>query len=263
MSDRVGLVACSSLIAEVDILDGTPDVQYVPHALHESPFDPGDEGAMVDTVHRAIATLVDRNVDRIALAYATSGPDLVPRDRQVPIAQWQVDDCVSGLRENPVGAGDGKKPRTYYLTRGSIDRGIDPYKLYLGYRDEVDVLVDWFKEQSPGDRDGCTEWSTGDRFRSLVAGSDGAAARSVLDDYFADQLGYFDRIVLIDSGTSRPLHHAYAARFARFVESLTGDTVEVEVETGSIELLSALVHEWEDASQRHRDLIEVHPPTNG
>lgn len=222
MTATPGVVACSTLYAELGAFDADAVCRFVPQELHESPMDPGDPAAARDRVQAAVDGLSGDDRPHVAVAYARSEDDLVGvTAREVPLVVWRVGDCVDALL-GADGPGDPKEPGTFYLTRGSIDRGVDPFKLYLAYRGEAEGLVDWF-DSRVGDTAGIeVTWHRGGRMRRAIeAGAVGDI--EAVRDAFRRQLSYYDRVALVDTDTLEPVHRAYARRFVGFLADVLGD----------------------------------------
>lgn len=257
MTASVGVVACSTLYAELDTIDRSIEGRFVPQELHETPIDPGDRETAHERVQTAVDELSELVTDRIAVAYARSEGELADiTARRVPLVVWRVADCIDGVR-----ARSAKDPRTFYLTRGWIDRGIDPYKLYLAYTGEVSSLVAWFDRETEAHDDVEVTWQTGERFRRAVEqGTKGTTAP--VDAHFRHQLSFFNSVELIDTGTLHPFHRRYAERFAAFLEDLqitegNPPPVDVRVRSGDLTLLETMLQGGTPSPESFGRLIEA------
>ncbi len=264
MSEQPGCVACSSLYDIIEQIDRPVDVNYVPQEFHESPADPGDDSRITAAVQESVSDLEAAGCDPIAICYSTAGDALgeIHAERST-IRVWAVEDCTSALL---VGEEPAEPPMkatgTYYLTSGSIDHGIDPLKLYHGYLGTEHRLVDSFEQAAVSDEDTTATWYKGERYRELVANPPVRDA-SVVDTFFGELLGYYCRVVLLDTGTLRPFHQEYAKDVGAFFERLTAEdtpdrSVEVAVEPASDAFIRAMLG---DVPKRYESLITEVPPT--
>lgn len=258
MSEPLGIVACATLYAELRELVPETSIRFVPQELHELPADPPDDSAIHAAVQRRVDQFDDGSRPYIAVAYSRSNAGIgsVSAER-TPLAVWRVDDCVSVYRFRR--AGDAKEPGTYYLTRGWIDRGIDAYKLYLAHRGELDRLRGNFESAASRYPDLSADWAGSDRLRRI---SEGPSSTDAVDAVFDDLLSFFDRVVLLDTGTLRPFHHDYAERFASFLDEFsTSETdVRTEVEPADMDLLEALCSGNQSRIRTWSEFVELIPP---
>lgn len=239
MTEPPGIIACAAVADHLRDIEFGADLRAISSAIHESPIDPGDDDAVTERVQAAVDALSRANRERIVIGYARSGDGLARvRARSVPLVVWRVDDCVAALRYREGGLdGDGKAPRTYYLTPGHVDRGLDPYKLIRAYRGTLEGLVEWFDAEA--DEGASVTWPTLDRLPNrLEEGADPPMIST-----FRSALAYFERVVLLDDGRVSEHHRAYAARFAAFLDDLrdADEAVGRSVEPADAGLLEAMV----------------------
>ena len=237
MEETIAIVACSSLRPTIESIDPTVKVEYIPHELHESPIDPGDENAALDQVQSAIDLLSKPHRPYIGLAYARSCSSLRKAvSRETPIVAWRAGDCVDALCDRPLGRfGEAKQPNTYYLTPGSIEAGIDPYKCYLAYRGETDQLVE--SQRAAGL---APTWHDANRLSSTAI-SAGRPGEDLLRSQFEVLVGGYTRVVLLDTGVVGDPHRAYAHQIGEFLGELGGRPLEVEVQEADLTSLEQLI----------------------
>ncbi|MFW6153158.1 MAG: DUF1638 domain-containing protein [Halobacteriota archaeon] len=220
MVAHVGCVACSGLYDVLERCDNV-DVRLIPQEFHESPVDPGDDDRIADRVQRAVDDLERSGCSSIAVCYSTAGDGLhdVSSER-APLRTWTVEDCTSALLAGRADADAPlKEPHTYYLTRGAIDRGLDPLKLYLGQAGEVDPLIERCRSALDRHPELVIDWFEGERYRALTeAGS--TPDEEVRTRVFGELLAYYHRVLLLDVGTLYPFHRRYADRFGAFLEDI-------------------------------------------
>jgi hypothetical protein len=244
-----GIVACETLYDEVERLAPDAAVRYVPHDLHESPIHVGDDRDVGEAVREAVADLEAAGVDSIRIVYAgMTGLDGLATE-STPLAVSLADDCVSTFRyrADTTATGEVKAASVYYLTRGIIDRAPDSYKLYLAFRGETDELQERFASARAADPDLTIDWA--DSWLFERASERGAGMSEVaVDHFFADLLGYYTRVELVDTGSLYELHHWYAEQVRAFLEGLGDDpdrSVSLQVAEGDRGLLRTLVGQTE------------------
>lgn len=235
---RCGVVACEALYNAVERYGRNADIRYVPQELHEFPTSVPDEDGIDRAIRAAIDDLDTPDRDRIVVLYAGIGEVCSFQTAHATVVVPPVTDCVELFLDRPAdpATGEAKAPNTYYLTRGTIDCGIDGYKLYAAYREELDPLCARF-ERAAAKRPGLRcSWSEGDRF---VAAIERGRQRPIdgMGSVFYELLGGFDRIVLLDTGDLYDIHHEYAASFRRFLQRLhdehgNGGSVDLQVIDG-------------------------------
>lgn len=262
----VGVVACETLSVDVERIAPDADVRYVRQELHEFPVNVPLHDAIVEAVQSAVDELDAPDRDRIAVCYANGAGDLAGvQSEHAPLVVSRTADCVSTLLPREEYARDDGDPKTFgtfYVTRGTIDRGVDSYKLYSAYAGTLEALVEEF-EVAARDTPGMTvSWHDGDRFRR-TAERDSHPSSGSLDAFFYEVVQYYDRVALLDTGALTPFHHEYARRVAAFIERLQaahGDegAVSVEVIEGDTEILEALLETPLEAIEHH--MVDVYPP---
>lgn len=230
----IGIIGCEALYHEVERLRPEATVRYVPQELHEFPVNVPDDDAIREAVQTAIDELDDPDRDRIVIAYADCIEIDGLQSHHVPLVCTPIDDCVSAVLDRPVSetTGERKAAGTYYLTRGTIDCGVDGYKLYAAYRNELDDLLarfEWAREVHPDLR---PTWADGDRFTTVVEGN-GRPSQKQIGAVFHEVYGGIDRVELVDTGGLYDLHRDYAEMVRRFIEQLSaeyGDGHEVDLD---------------------------------
>lgn len=239
----VGVIACEALYHEVDRLREDDRfceaaVRYVPQELHEFPVNVPDESAIRTTVQAAVDDLDEVDRSRIVVAYARGEWIESIRSAHTPLVFVPIDDCVSAVLDEPVSAetGEAKASGTYYLTRGTIDCGVDGYKLYAAYRGEVQDLLARFERARERHPDLRITWADGERFAAAVARDRRPSAERV-GAVFHEVFGGFDRVELVDTGRLYDFHREYADSVRGFVERLSaeygdGHAVELAIVDG-------------------------------
>ena len=216
-----GIVACETLYPEVASLAPDAAVRYLPHDLHEFPIHVGDDREIGPHVESAIADLEAEGVSSIRLAFAgTTGLGGVTTE-DVPLAVSLADDCVSQFRydADTTATGEVKQAGVYYLTRGTIDRAPDVYKLYLAFQGRTDELAARFEEAEGTHPDLTIDWAES-RLYERARDRGASMSPESIDRFFASLLGYFDAVELIDTGSLYDVHEWYAGEVRDFLASL-------------------------------------------
>lgn len=235
MTPSSAVVACSTLVSELEQVAPEVPLRTIPQELHEFPANPPDDAAIEQAVTEAIDGFDDEGYDHIAVAYSRTNRGLAAvRAGTTPLFVSPFDDCIDLLRRDRTPKADG----TYYLTRGWVDHGVDLYKLYRAYAGTLDELVASFHQ---AESIAGFDWHAGDRFTRLTAETP-RPTEDALDRFFEELVGPFTDVVLVDTGTLTPFHQTYAEEFAAFLETYaTADSVSVTVEPGTHRWLGDLV----------------------
>ena len=244
-----GIVACETLYHEVEALAPDAAVRYVPHELHESPINVGDDREVSTAVQEAVADLDARGVSSIRIAYAgTTGLEGVQTD-SAPLAVSLADDCVSQYlyQADTSETGEVKAPSTYYLTRGIIDRAPDSYKLYLAFQGRSDELQERFEAEAAAHPDLVIDWQESYLFeRAHERGA--RMSEATIDSFFEKLLGYYTTVVLLDTGGLYDIHRWYGRAVRDFLSALADTAgqeraIEFRVADGDRGLLQTLFAE--------------------
>lgn len=221
MRSTPGVIACSALYPDIERFAPVADIHYVPQELHEFPANVPDEHAIRSAIQSAIDSLDTAERDRIYLYYANSSSLGPFTTAHASIIHAPVIDCIDVLLDRPIDerTGETKTPETYYHSRGTIDSGVDAYKLYTAYTGEVDELIEWFHRARALNPDLRITWPEGERFKETAERGRLRPATGI-DQVFSEIVGGFNRVCLIDTGSLTEFHLEYANRFCRFLESL-------------------------------------------
>jgi hypothetical protein len=216
-----GIVACETLYPEVADLAPDAAVRYLPHDLHEFPIHVGDDREIGPHVESAIAELEAEGVSSIRLAFAGTTGLAGVRTEDVPLGVSLADDCISQFRydADTTATGEVKEAGVYYLTRGTIDRAPDVYKLYLAFQGRADELTARFGEAERTHPDLTIDWAESRLYERARDRGAGMSSDSV-DRFFASLLGYFDAVELVDTGSLYDVHEWYAGEVRDFLASL-------------------------------------------
>lgn len=235
----IGVVACESLYFEVERCGAPAVVRYIPQEFHEFPTSVPDMPAIQRAMQSAINDIDDPKCERIIILYADSPAVQGLTSAHATLVFVPIEDCVSAVLDRPVTAdtGERKASGTYYLTRGTIDCGVDAYKLHAAYSGSLDALLERFDRAQDRHPDLRVTWPHGDRFEGVLARSSPNATQS-MERVFFDILGSYERVELIDTGGLYDVHVSYAKSVREFVETLAarhgpGHDVEFDIRSGN------------------------------
>lgn len=251
--DTLGVIACETLYAELRQLAPDAEIRYIPQEYHEFPVNVPRSAAIEEMLSDRVRELESAGVDRIHLLYDAEQDVLDGIESgTVPLFHGTAGDCISLFLHGvePLEQGERKASGTYYLTRGWIDRGVDAHKLYRGFLGEGNALVDRFDRAAADNDDLQVTWPETDAYEHAVDRGSGMSRDSV-GRFFHDVVRFYDRVVLVDTGTLLPFHHEYAEAFREFVEELSrehgdGHGVERSLVDGNTAVLGSLVNDDTD-----------------
>lgn len=240
-----GIVACEALYNLVERFAPDAPVRYVPAELHEFPVNVPLEEEIGRRVQAAIDELEGLGVETVVVSYAMADATREGLTTEHATLRFSADaDCVSTVLPDRDGPhGENKAPHTWYLTRGWIDCGVDGYKLYRAYRGDLEALLARFERAAADHPDLRVGWPDGDRFGRAVDRSTPVPVQR-LDAFFGEVVGYYERVVLVDTGDLLPLHHEYAERVREFVaehRSSEAEDVELAVADAHTDRFEALL----------------------
>jgi len=239
------IVACEALYNLVERFAPDAAVRYVPAELHEFPVNVPLSEAIGDRVQAAIDELDRPGADRIVVSYALSDAGSQLSTRHAALEVSPAADCVSTVLaagENEFG--ENKAPGTLYLTRGWIDCGVDSYKLYRLYRDDLAELLAQFEAAADRHEDLRYTWHEGDRL-AQARQRPAPTSAELADDFFRSIVDHYERVVLVDTGDLYPFHHEYAeavrALIGRLRTESDQDEVGLRVVDGETEAFGELI----------------------
>ena len=213
----------SDLTERKDIDSSNTDYIFMEQQLHNRP------GTMREKLQEEIAK-ISSDYDKIILSYGLCSNGVVGlKSEEHEIIIPRVDDCISlflGSKERYIEEFK-KDPATYYLCRGWIEYGGDPYRAYLVWTGQDKKLPkEWFTSREVYGRE-----------------YDEATARML----FVELLKNYKRIVLINNNDLKKIHIDYARDMVDFMSEALGREVILEEIKGSSSFLKKLIHcEWDD-----------------
>ncbi len=176
---------------------------------------------------------IDDSYGRIILGYGLCSNGVVGlKSDKHEIVIPKVDDCISlflGSKEKYMEEFK-KDPATYYLCRGWIEYGSDPYRGYLVNTKQEDKIPEgWIRNK--------------ERY-----------GRKIMDEetskfLISQMMRNYNRIVLIDNGDLEEVHEKYARDMVDFLREILGKEISFVKIKGSSVLLKKLSNKaWEDSN---------------
>jgi hypothetical protein len=233
-----GIVACEALYNLVERFAPDAAVRYVPAGLHEFPVNVPVPDDIHDRVQTAIDELDVPTRKEIVVSYALEGTGGRLSAEHSSLTISPAADCISTVLSAGTNEfGEKKAQGTLYLTRGWIDCGVDSYKLYRTYRDDLEEVLSQFEVAGDRHQDLRVSWHRGDRFQQ-ARDRPAPASGALVDDFFRSIVDHYEQVVLVDTGDLYPFHRQYAEQVQRFIEELhtdsrAEDAVELRVRPGS------------------------------
>lgn len=220
-------IVCDVMKSELERLKALEhnsiDYVYMEQHLHDTP------DKMRERLQEEIDKIGDEYKD-IILVYGLCSNGVVGlKSEKHNIIIPRVDDCISlflGSRERYVEVFK-KDPATYYLCKGWIEYGGDPYRGYLQWTGQEDKIPEeWFRER---ERYGQKYDEHMARFLS------------------AELLKNYKRIVLIDNDDLEQIHRDYAEDMVKFMSDVLERNIELIEMKGSSRLIEMLVKkQWDN-----------------
>lgn len=181
---------------------------------------------------------VSSDYDKIILSYGLCSNGVVGlKSDEHEIIIPRVDDCISlflGSRERYIEEFK-KDPASYYLCKGWIEYGGDPYRAYLAWTGQkTNLPEEWF----------INEERYGRKY-------DEVTARMLI----AEMLKNYNRIVLINNNDLEKIHIDYAKDMVNFISEVLDREIILEEIKGSSKFLEKLINcEWDD-----KNFIRIKP----
>ena len=220
-------IICDVMRSELERIkgeeNGSIDYVYLEQHLHDTP------DKMRERLQEEINKVSDEYKD-IILVYGLCSNGVVGlKSDKHNITIPRVDDCISlflGSREKYVEVFK-KDPATYYLCKGWIEYGGDPYRGYLLWTDQEDrIPKEWFRSK---ERYGQKYDENMARFLSV------------------ELLKNYKRVVLIDNDDLEKIHRDYAEDMVKFMSEVLEREIELIEIKGSSRLLEMLMEkQWDN-----------------
>ena len=203
------------------------DCIFIEQHLHNTP------DLMNKKLQEAIDS-VDGSYDKILLGYGLCSNGvvgLVSQKHEILIPK--VDDCISlflGSKKRYLEEFQ-KDPATYYLCRGWIEYGGDPYRAYLVWTDQENKIpAEWLRSKH-------------------VYGNRQKYDKTMADFLFVEMMKNYKQITLIDNDDLEEIHKKYAQDMVDFMSQMLGREIKLKVIKGSSEFLKKLVkYEYDDVN---------------
>ena len=149
----------------------------------------------------------------------------------------KVDDCISlflGSKERYMEVFK-KDPATYYLCKGWIEYGSDPYRAYLVWTDQEDKIPkEWFRAK--------------ERYGKKY---DKPMARLLITELLKN----YKKVILINNNDIDKIHRDYAEDMVAFMSDILEKDIELKEIKGSSRLFQMLI----DGSWDNDEVIRIKP----
>lgn len=207
--------------------DNNLDCIFIEQHLHNTP----------DIMNKKLQEAIDSvggEYDKILLGYGLCSNGVVGlKSEKHEILIPKVDDCISlflGSKKRYLEEFT-KDPATYYLCRGWIEYGGDPYRAYLIWTDqEYKVPAEWIERRK----------AYGNKQKY-----DSEMARYL----FIEMMKNYKQVTLIDNDDLEEQHRKYAMDMVEFMRKMLGTEVVLKELKGSSEFLRKLVkYEYDDVN---------------
>lgn len=221
----------SDLTEREDIDSSNTDYIFMEQQLHNTP------NIMRIRLQEEIDK-VSSDYDKIILSYGLCSNGVVGlKSKTHEIIIPRVDDCISlflGSKERYIEEFK-KDPATYYLCKGWIEYGGDPYRAYLVWTGRDKHLPKgWFLNKE-------------------VYGKNYDEATAMM--LFVEMLKNYKRVVLINNDDLEKIHFDYAKEMVDFMTEALGRETVLEEIKGSSRFLKKLINcEWDD-----KNFLRVQP----
>jgi hypothetical protein len=194
------------------------DIVFLEQHLHDTP------DRMREKLQEEIDKIDDSRYDKIILGYGLCSNGVVGlKSDKHEIIIPKVDDCISlflGSKEKYIEQFT-KDPATYYLCKGWIEYGSDPYRGYLvNTNQEHKIPQGWIRNRERYGRKGMDEETS----KFLIA----------------QMMRNYNRVLLIDNDDLEEIHRKYAQDMVDFLSNLLDKKIELVEIKASPELLEKL-----------------------
>jgi len=196
--------------------DNNLECIFLEQHLHNTPE------KMNEKLQEAINS-IDGNYDKIILGYGLCSNGVVGlKSQKHEIIIPKVDDCISlflGSKEKYLEEFK-KDPATYYLCRGWIEYGGDPYRGYLLWTGQENKIPQgWLSNRKV----------YGQRYEKEMA-----------DFLFVEMMKNYNQVTLIDNDDLDEIHKNYAKEMVSFMSKMLGREIKLNIIKGSPEYLCKL-----------------------
>ena len=256
--NKRAIIACQVFYREVlDIVDEQEmRVEFLPQGLHNLP----DETDMKEEIQAKIDQLEAEGYELIILGYGyCSGGIEGLTTAQAKLIVPVTDDCIS-LLTGQLGS-EFCREATYYLSRGWIDCGGDPYKQYLFLTNQEGNWKKRFREYENQNKNALVEWYKHPEYRSNQD-YDEETARYIIYEC----LKGYDSIKLIDNGNLAPIHFDYAEKMHKFCSGILKEygtaSLDYQVVSGQLKFLEKLFTISSQAEIEKSDRLKLFSPKN-
>jgi hypothetical protein len=218
-------IICDVMRDNVSRLNKDIDYVFIEQRLHDTPE------RMREELSRELEKVED-SYDTILIGYGLCSNGVVGlKSKKQKLVIPRVDDCISlflGSKKKYLEEFK-KDPATYYLCRGWIEYGGDPYRAYLVYTQQYNGIPrEWFRGEERYGRH-----------------YDEVTARFIITEMMKN----YNRVALIDNNDIEPRHREYALQMVNFLSELLCKEIEYREIKGSDRFISYLLDgNWQDGN---------------
>ncbi len=222
------LIACDVMKDYLLRLNNKLDYVFLEQRLHDTP-------KKMNEILQEEINKVDRTYDTIVLGYGCCSNGVVNLEStKQRIIVPRVDDCISLF----LGSSErykeefNKEPGTYYLCKGWIEYGADPYRVYLAVTGKQNKYpYEWFKHVSL------------DRFGKEIYNEE--VARGLIKTIIKN----YKRVAVIDNNDLEPIHYQYIEEMMKFLIDELQLNFRLEILKGTDLFLKKMVFgDWHEGS---------------
>jgi len=250
------IIACKALYPEIISLTQEMDnvkIEFLPQGLHNL----SNSSKMRDKIQQKIDELEEENnYDYIILGYGLCSKGVEGlKANQASLVIAMVHDCISLLVNKEDYKDNINFKNTFFLSKGWIEHGGDPYKEFLSMTEQLDGLISDFKTYI---KDKETDWYERERYSNNKK-YDYKTAKWITYECIKN----YKMIALIDNGNLDLFHYQYLEEKYRFIKELLKEynksDIEYSVLEGDISILEKLIFFEKDQNYNQNILLIASP----
>ncbi len=238
---KKAIIACEIFYKELtDIIkDKELDLQLLPQGLHNLP----QSEKMRKIVQEKIDFLESqKNYKYLFLGYGNcSGGTQGLKTKNAKLVIPKVHDCIPLLLGNLDLEENVESRKTYYLSRGWIDCGGDPYKQYMYLINKTNKLEKKFKSYEKKHKKALITWYNKEKYISQKKYSK-ESAKYICGECIKN----YNSVTVIDNNNLDNIHKNYARKMYNFLNNLMKDQYNKALDfkeiKGTLNLLENLVN---------------------
>ena len=253
---KKAIIACKALYPEIISLTQEMDnvkIEFLPQGLHNL----SNSSKMRDKIQQKIDELEkENNYDYIILGYGLCSKGVEGlKANQASLVIAMVHDCISFLVNKEDYKDNINFKNTFFLSKGWIEHGGDPYKEFLSMTEQLDGLISDFKTYI---KDKETDWYERERYSNNKKYYYKTAKWITYEC-----IKNYKMIALIDNGNLDLFHYQYLEEKYRFIKELLKEynksDIEYSVLEGDISILEKLIFFEKDQNYNQNILLIASP----